>query len=65
MTRYQNIDVVIEMEKQINKRYDKNKLTPLILPDELREKAKKLSVQILGKENISGIIRYLIKKRKD
>ena len=42
----------------------KNKLTPLILPDELREKAKKLSVQILGKENISGIIRYLIKKRK-
>lgn len=40
------------------------KITPIILPDELREKAKKLSVQILGKENISGIIRYLIKKER-
>ena len=42
----------------------KTKITPLILPNELREKAKKLSVQVLGKENISGIIRYLIKKEK-
>ena len=42
----------------------KQKLTPLILPDELIDKAKKLSVQILGKENISGIVRYLIIKEK-
>ncbi len=41
-----------------------NKPTLINLPDNLKQKAKGLSTQILGKENVSAIIRYLINKEK-
>lgn len=45
----------------------KNNSKPIliILPHELKQKAKKLSVQLLGgDENISALVRFLIKNTK-
>lgn len=40
----------------------KTKKVTITLTDEQQEKARSLSVLVLGKENISGLIGYMINK---
>ena len=43
---------------------DKKVRVPVLMDKSLREKAKKDSVSMFGEENVSGLIRYLIKNHK-
>lgn len=40
----------------------KSKPTMISLNDEYKEKAKQLSAALLGRENLSGLVTYLINK---